>query len=438
METKHRIGFTIGAAVLLLSITFILGGLFLGSVAVVHFMTKPSDCPTCKCCDICGKCPCQCNPLLRPRIRPKSYFEDAINGDKSLPPVNEDARSEVKQQCTGCQPTGYHILPANVSYPPAAPHGLPLTNANKLAAQYGANVCMRDGGYYAELIDANRVWVSTGTIYTRVYREERLTAHQHLADEMAQGVMDRNSRRPVTPNSTEPPQPDRLDPNSTPAVDPVRQQIVFFHKPGDRTSERIKRLLETDPKLVALRSELNYQMYTADNKVYQTLTTQDGRALRDEVPESVFPALVCADPDGGHVYSAGPDELKLIDSPDELIGDIAQARHYKNKMKNELGGRLVTSGFGFDRYSDDCPNCPDASDDSDVGPDSRWTPGQRLRDLFGGGRDNVEGWAKDAIWGWADIIAGSVISLFAIVVTAGLLMAAGLGLLILVIWKVRS
>ncbi len=104
-------------------------------------------------------------------------------------------------------------------------------------------------------------------------------------------------------------------------------------------------------------------------------------------------------------------------------------------------GLLRTAGYSWD--SQIAPQLKLSSSDCIDGkcpvdrPEDRWTPGDKLRDIFGGGAKDRSGWAKDALWGWLDIVVSGIVCLVVVGVVAFLAMLA-LVVFVYVIRKNRS
>lgn len=224
----------------------------------------------------------------------------------------------------------------------------------------------------------------------------------------------------VAPQPAKPASPTRIAPGDKPAQEPLRYQISLYLLPGDAKSEQIKKWFETDETLVGWRSQCTYQEFSPDNRLYQTLRTPDGRNLKDVVPVSEFPAIVVTKPDGGHIHAAG--KAFIPSTPAELISDIQHA-NVLSKQVPARSGVLVSSGYSWDsqiapqlRLSSDCDSgtCPNIKPEENA--EGTWVPGQKIHDLFAQRVAEKSGWAKDAFWGWLDIIVAGVVAILVIIV----------------------
>lgn len=243
--------------------------------------------------------------------------------------------------------------------------------------------------------------------------------------------------QPVQPSVA---QPSRIQPGDKPAQVSSRYQIALFLIPGDPVSEKLKSWFTNDATLVEWRSKCSFQEYTPKNDLYLTLKSRSGRMLKDEVPTSQFPAIVVATPDGGHIHAAGQSTLPATAA--ELASDIRKGAEYQRQvpLKGVVPDSPVSAGNDWDSQgSGDCvgPNCPVRPDSyPDSYPDS-WVPGERLfPGLLSKVKNPATGFAKDALWGWLDIIVtGAVV---VCVVAGGLFALVFLCFVCLVaVWIVR-
>ena len=326
----------------------------------------PCDCgPDCQCVDCdCPLCPHRPKPLLKP----KGKFEDSREYDPALPPVNEQARNEIKQGKWVYNPnTGEHV------WCPTCPNDQPNFLPN--------------------------------TVDRRPLRPTPIVPLQPTPQ----------PARPVPQPAPQPApstEPIVLTPADKPVNQPQRFQISLFLLPGDPLSDRLESWFDSNATLVSWRNSCTFQKYTPDNKLYQTMSN-NGLALKNAVPVSMFPAVVFADPNGGHIHAAGKGFLPS--SPEELIADVHKGREYWGQVKAD-SGRVQVSQYNWDDAispklkldPQDCPDgiCPVPNQDSD-----KWTPGKKINDIF---KKQKEGVVKDLAWGWLEILITGVVTLCAL------------------------
>ena len=122
----------------------------------------------------------------------------------------------------------------------------------------------------------------------------------------------------------------------------------------DRQSQEILNWLNTDPALVKFKKSVDYQAYGQGNALYQA-------RYANTMPAGNFPALIFADPTGGHVYVATTGNM-----PTTASGLMASIRDSYTKHK---AAKAATPAQDLN-YSGDCPdgNCKQPLLNPDRGP----------------------------------------------------------------------
>jgi len=142
-----------------------------------------------------------------------------------------------------------------------------------------------------------------------------------------------------------PPQPTTQQPNLTATpVSPKYSLAVFVGT--DAASNQLLDWVNRDPQLSELRKGVNFQAYTKDNPLYKERWSA-------VIPADQFPAIVFADPRGGHVYVAGASTLPT--SASGLYSELKQATEIQSRASPPADQNLLPSVQEFD------PNCPDGN-----------------------------------------------------------------------------
>jgi hypothetical protein len=111
----------------------------------------------------------------------------------------------------------------------------------------------------------------------------------------------------------------------------------------DRRSQEFLEWWNTDSNLQALRSQVDFQSYTKDNPLYKS-------RYADIVSVAEFPAMIFADPRGGHIYAAAGALLPT--SRTTLYSEIHDAYGIHSKLQQQPADSEPIQ-------SEDCPggNC---------------------------------------------------------------------------------
>jgi len=210
-----------------------------------------------------------------------------------------------------------------------------------------------------------------------------------------------------TPTITTPSEP-------TPKKD---YQIALFVG-NDAQSKQLVQWFEQDPQLRELRSNCEYQIYTANNALYRT-------RFVEIVPSEQFPVVLFQDATGGHIHAAG--RSMIPETSQELFSDLSHGYElYQQAKQAEKTGAIKARGYSWDDsikptmslFNEDCPDnvCP-------TEPSDRWQPGSRVRDnLF-----NKSPTRRDAlIWASAQEVATVVLSLIAVGLIGFILIKRGM------------
>jgi hypothetical protein len=173
-------------------------------------------------------------------------------------------------------------------------------------------------------------------------------------------------------------------------------QLALFLDNGQQSAQ-IKNWFESDAKLVALRQKCTFEIYTPQNALYLSRYSKI-------VPVSQFPVVLFQNPDGGHIHAAG--QATIPRTPAELYAHLQlgykNAMSVKNAPVSNAGSEVMTRGYNFDTAIQSNEDCPDGNCPVNVGEDeSRWRPGDRIRDLFPAVKDARE----IMVWGGAAEIA---------------------------------
>lgn len=199
------------------------------------------------------------------------------------------------------------------------------------------------------------------------------------------------------------------------AVAPVKSFQIALFIGSDAKSKQLLDWFNRDPRLQAMRQRCEFQVYTSDSPLYRTRYTQD-------IPPDQFPVVLFQDKSGGHIHAAGKSMIPT--TVDKLYADFQKGYElYQHARQAQKTGAIKSRGYSWDAaisptmqlQPGDCPDgfCPDG------GTSDRWTPGERLRELFNQGQA-----AKDALlWTSASEIATVVLILAAVI------------LLALIVWK---
>jgi len=141
------------------------------------------------------------------------------------------------------------------------------------------------------------------------------------------------------------PQPTTQQPNLTATpVSPKYSLAVFVGT--DAASNQLLDWVNRDLQLSELRKGVNFQAYTKDNPLYKERWSA-------VIPADQFPAIVFADPRGGHVYVAGASSLPT--SARSLYSALKEATEIQQRVARSDPEILGPSVQEFD------PNCPDGN-----------------------------------------------------------------------------
>jgi hypothetical protein len=123
----------------------------------------------------------------------------------------------------------------------------------------------------------------------------------------------------------------------------------------DRKSQEFLDWWNTDSNLQALRSQVDFNSYTKDNPLYKA-------RYSDLVPVADFPAVIFADPRGGHIYAAAGSSLPS--SRTTLYSEIHDAYGIHEKLQQQPADSDPIQ-------SEDCPdgNCKPPSRTPFVNPE---------------------------------------------------------------------
>jgi hypothetical protein len=213
-------------------------------------------------------------------------------------------------------------------------------------------------------------------------------------------------------------------PTNTPTITgpsqppPKKDYQLALFVGNDAQSKQLIQWFEQDPQLKDLRSNCEFQIYTATNALYRT-------RFADIVPSEQFPVVLFQDATGGHIHAAG--RSMIPETSQELFSDLSQGYElYQQAKQAEKTGAIKARGYSWDEsikptmslFNEDCPDnvCP-------TEPANRWQPGSRVRDnLF-----NKLPARRDAlIWASAQEVATVVLSLIAVVLVGFILIKKGI------------
>ena len=141
------------------------------------------------------------------------------------------------------------------------------------------------------------------------------------------------------------PQPALQQPNLTATPTTPKHSLAVFVG-TDPASNKLLEWVNRDPQLSELRKSVNFQAYTKDNPLYKERWSA-------VIPADQFPAVVFADPRGGHIYVAGASTLPT--SASGLYSALKQATEIQQRASPAVDSGLLPSVQEFD------PNCPDGN-----------------------------------------------------------------------------
>lgn len=141
------------------------------------------------------------------------------------------------------------------------------------------------------------------------------------------------------------PQPALQQPNLTATPTTPKHSLAVFVG-TDVASNKLLEWVNRDPQLSELRKSVNFQAYTKDNPLYKERWSA-------VIPADQFPAVVFADPRGGHIYVAGASTLPT--SASGLYSELKQATEIQQRASAPADPGLLPSVQEFD------PNCPDGN-----------------------------------------------------------------------------
>lgn len=145
--------------------------------------------------------------------------------------------------------------------------------------------------------------------------------------------------------ASQPPQPTQQQPNLTATPTTPKHSLAVFVG-TDAASNQLLDWVNRDPQLSELRKGVNFQAYTKDNPLYKERWSA-------VIPADQFPAIVFADPRGGHVYVAGASSLPT--SARSLYSALKEATEIQQRAARSDPEILGPSVQEFD------PNCPDGN-----------------------------------------------------------------------------
>ena len=204
-------------------------------------------------------------------------------------------------------------------------------------------------------------------------------------------------------------------PSPTPAK--KNYQLAVFVG-DDAQSKRLIEWFDHDPQLNQLLTNCEFQIYTANNPLYQT-------RFKEIVPIDQFPVVLFQDSTGGHIHAAG--RAMIPNSAAELHADLQYGYElYQQAMQAQKTGAIKERGYSWDESitptmslsSQDCPDgyCP-------VEPQDHWRPSSRVRDtLFDGVRDGGNAFIRASIHELATI----ALSVIAVLLLGFILIKKGL------------
>jgi hypothetical protein len=143
---------------------------------------------------------------------------------------------------------------------------------------------------------------------------------------------------------------------TVPAASPLAQPITSAQKAPaqkkyqvalfvDSTNHPLVAWFSQHPKLLQLRQQSDFQVYTPTSRLYQT-------RYAGNIPVSQFPLVLVQDQRGGHIHAAGGPMIPP--DPDTLWNDIYDAHElYEQAMQapieSSFNGAYRTAGYKFDQ-----------------------------------------------------------------------------------------
>lgn len=199
------------------------------------------------------------------------------------------------------------------------------------------------------------------------------------------------------------------DPGDGPTtLPPIKWQMAAFLD-SSPLSDRVHSWLESHPGLRSLRDQCEFQAYAPENPLYKTRYAED-------IPTTVFPAVILQDSTGGHVHVATRNNMPS--TAEELYRDFARGYELYQQAKQAAITGVVTEvkedGISWDDAIEQqttplAPgDCPDGFCPVDQQPAlSPKRPGQRIRDLLFPARNNP---ANALIWADGSEIATMILA----------------------------
>lgn len=171
-----------------------------------------------------------------------------------------------------------------------------------------------------------------------------------------------NPARPVPkpmPQPAKPNTPQSLNVTTGKGVEP-KYSISLFLRANDALSNQLLGYFNSDPKYSSFVKSFNFQVYTKDSPLYQT-------RYASIVPVEAFPAMLVADPNGGHVHLI--DRSTIPTTAPLLWADISEAVRLQRAIISKVpaapapppglpasvGSSAPDTGIGSN------PNCPDGN-----------------------------------------------------------------------------
>ena len=193
-----------------------------------------------------------------------------------------------------------------------------------------------------------------------------------------------------------------------PTLPPIKWQMAAFLD-SSPLSDRVHSWLESHPGLRSLRDQCEFQAYAPENPLYKTRYAED-------IPTTVFPAVILQDSTGGHVHVATRNNMPS--TAEELYRDFARGYELYQQAKQAAITGVVTEvkedGISWDDAIEQqttplAPgDCPDGFCPVDQQPAlSPKRPGQRIRDLLFPARNNP---ANALIWADGSEIATMILA----------------------------
>ena len=203
----------------------------------------------------------------------------------------------------------------------------------------------------------------------------------------------------------------------TPTPPKKHYQLALFLG-SDSRSQNLLEWFTQHPGLAKLKTNCDFQVYTATNAIYRT-------RFAEVVPVSQFPVVLFQDSTGGHIHAAG--HSMIPSTAGELYSDLQHGYQlYVQAKQAQVTGAVKTRGYSWDEAitpemqlsAADCPDgfCPPELTDP-------WRPGDRVRDLlFDDSSDNRHA----LLWLSAGEIATLALVVLAVILIGFILIKRGM------------